>query len=209
VEGCSWKPESRGWCSRHYARWRRHGSIELPPKPTFDERFWAKVDQTAPPPRGRDDLGSCWLWKAARFNPAGPGGERRTSGVFGPARQTAHRVAYELTIGTIPDGAFLIHLCENPACVRPEHLALRGASAGARRRGRKRGSLAPRQLGAARTSPERQVRGERHPGARLTEADVRQIRSRQEAQSVLAREFGVTQALISRIKRRDLWAHVE
>ena len=158
------------------------------PKPTFAERFWAKVDKTAPLPNRRDDLGPCWRWTAARFKPANRGGEQRSYGVFGLERQTAHRVACELTVGTIPLGVFLIHLCENPACVRPEHLAPGGAS---------------------RTRPERQVRGERHPGARLTEADVREIRRRRGAQSTLAREFGVTQALISRIKRRELWAHVE
>ena len=209
VEGCADAPESRGWCSRHYARWRRHGSTELPPKPSLSERFWAKVDQNGPAPESRPELGSCWLWTAARFRPVRPGAERWSYGAFGPERETAHRVAYELTFGAIPTGIFLAHLCDNSACVRPEHLVARGTSDVVRHRRRRRGSLARDVASNARTSPARQVRGERHPGARLTEEDVREIRRRDEGQSSLAREFGVSQGLISRIKRRDLWAHLE
>lgn len=72
------------------------------------ERFWAKVDTS----------GECWLW-TAYCDPAG-------YGRFAMSRSTgtgyAHRIAYELTIGPIPEGLELDHLCRNRGCVRPSHL---------------------------------------------------------------------------------------
>jgi hypothetical protein len=73
---------------------------------TFEQRFWAKVDKS----------GDCWQWTAAKCS--------RGYGAFGVDRKPrrAHRVAYELVVGPIPDGLELDHLCRNPSCVNPEHL---------------------------------------------------------------------------------------
>ena len=73
----------------------------------LSDRFWSKVD----------DRGSgCWTWLAAK-NPKG-------YGRFSVRRRAyqAHRVAYELSVGPIPDGMMLDHLCRNRACVNPAHL---------------------------------------------------------------------------------------
>lgn len=74
-------------------------------------RFWGKVHITA----------DCWLWKGSR-NPQGYGliGTWKTDGL----RTTvgAHRVAYELVVGPIPDGLELDHLCRVRHCVHPGHL---------------------------------------------------------------------------------------
>ena len=70
-------------------------------------RFWAKVDKS----------GNCWQWVGA-ISVYG-------YGQFQPKRgksYRAHRVAYELSIGKIPDGLVLDHLCRNRACVNPDHL---------------------------------------------------------------------------------------
>jgi hypothetical protein len=71
-------------------------------------RLWAGVDKLAP-----DD---CWPWKGAR-NSAGYGLLH-----FQGKSQGAHRVAYELTRGKIPDGIELDHLCRNRVCCNPSHL---------------------------------------------------------------------------------------
>jgi hypothetical protein len=76
---------------------------------TVVERFWSKVD------RQPDD--GCWLWTGA-VTVDGYGRLRATSTV----EVRAHRYAYELLVGPIPEGLTLDHLCERPACVRPEHL---------------------------------------------------------------------------------------
>jgi hypothetical protein len=72
------------------------------------ERFWAKVDKLEPD--------GCWEWTAFK-QPAGYG----TFQLHGRS-SLAHRVAYELEHGPIPNGLEIDHLCKNPSCVRPSHL---------------------------------------------------------------------------------------
>ena len=74
---------------------------------TAEQRFWAKVDRIT------DD--ECWLWT---------GGTTTGYGRFRVDRSLvlAHRYAYELLVGQIPDGLQIDHLCRNRACVNPAHL---------------------------------------------------------------------------------------
>lgn len=73
----------------------------------LDVRFFSKVHMTD----------SCWVWTGATINGYGVLGGGR-----GYYRARAHNVAYEQTVGPIPDGLELDHLCRNRACVRPDHL---------------------------------------------------------------------------------------
>lgn len=99
--------------------------------PEMVERFLSKVDTS----------GECWTWRASTSRGYG---QFSVNG-HGSAPLKAHRVAYELFVGPIPDGLVLCHACDNPSCVRPSHLLagtqadnLRGASA--------RGRLNPTSL---------------------------------------------------------------
>jgi hypothetical protein len=78
-------------------------------KPTLLERISAKIE---PDP----DTG-CWIWTAAK-NQYGYGVVGIETGKTG----LAHRVAYRLMVGDIPEGLDLDHLCRTRACIRPEHL---------------------------------------------------------------------------------------
>lgn len=70
------------------------------------ERFWAKVERTE----------ECWFWTAAR-NRAGYGNFWANGSYV-----NAHVMAYKLAVGDVPIGMFVLHRCDNPACVRPDHL---------------------------------------------------------------------------------------
>lgn len=88
--------------------------IGRPPRPPV-ERFWEKVDKRGPVLVA--ELGACWDWTAA-LSTNGYGLFHATSG--SPVR--AHRFAYELLVGPIPEGLEPDHLCRNRRCVNPSHL---------------------------------------------------------------------------------------
>ena len=78
----------------------------------LEERFWAKVDRT-----GLAD-NDCWPWLGARAGTGYGNITRHGRGTSAPA----HRVAYELCVGPIPEGLQIDHLCRRPDCVNPAHL---------------------------------------------------------------------------------------
>lgn len=80
----------------------------------LENRFWAKVDRSG----GAD---ACWEWTAACFK-AGYGAIRLTIVGVTKWTETAHRVAYSLVYGQIPDGMYICHHCDNPPCCNPNHL---------------------------------------------------------------------------------------
>ena len=105
VADCPRPHLARGWCRTHYEYWRRKG-IPVYVEPSAADRFWEKVDKS----------GDCWEWTAARLP--------RGYGVFSWEQRQgyAHRFSYEQSVGPIPDGLEIDHLCRNPPCVRPDHL---------------------------------------------------------------------------------------
>lgn len=86
-------------------------------KRTVEQRFWEKVSKDGPIPEHRPELGNCWVWIAGRAHKEGYGiisiNQKSTP---------AHRVAYELQVGPIPEGNDVCHHCDNRLCVRGSHL---------------------------------------------------------------------------------------
>ena len=109
VSDCPKPKHAKGYCSMHWSRLKNHGNLK-DPRPTLDVRFWAKAD--------KGDPDSCWLWKGST-NHRGYG----TFKDFKQGRTTgAHRWAYEIAFGPIPEGLEIDHLCFVRACVNPFHL---------------------------------------------------------------------------------------
>lgn len=93
-------------CSMHQARWKRHGDVTIGYSLTVEDAFFERVLKTE----------TCWLWQN---KPAGNGyGSFR----FKNVRYSAHRFAYELLVGPIPQGLHIDHLCRVRHCVNPSHL---------------------------------------------------------------------------------------
>lgn len=136
--------------------------------------------------------GECWEWQRSR-NQHGYG----TLTVKG-RRAYAHRLAYELAKGPIPLGMHILHECDNPRCINPDHLIAGTQSknmADCHARGRSR-------------IPSPRMRGESNGSAKLSQKQVDAIRDGLAAgvtQKQLATRFGVSQTLISRINTGRIW----
>lgn len=146
------------------------------------ERFWSYVVRQ---PNG------CWEWQGAIV--LGYGHFR-----CGSKNAKAHRAAWELVHGPIPKGRMVLHHCDNRRCVNVEtHLYV--------------GDARDNQRDVYARGRENPPRGERHGAHRLTEADVRFIRSdegKQYTGRALAARFGVAPPAISNVRRERTWRHV-
>lgn len=154
--------------------------------------FWAKVEKTQ----------DCWEWMASI--------DHRGYGKFAVGRRIlgAHRVAWELHHGAIPDGLFVCHRCDNPRCVRPVHLFL-GTAADNSRDMCAKGRVQSGAQHHTQRQPDRVARGEQGSNARLTWEQVHEIRARYGAGGArlqdLADEYGVNFGTIGKIVRGDRW----
>lgn len=142
---------------------------------TSEEKFWSRVDRAS---------GECWVWTGCRSRLGY--GQVRWRG----RTRFAHRVAWEIAFGFSPPRrhrgrrrAVIMHRCDNPPCVRPEHLAL--------------GTQWENIRGAVERG---RMTGAKRPRSKLSVADRDTIRSALAAgatQSSLALRFGVSQPVIS------------
>lgn len=142
----------------------------------FKERFWSNVDKSK----------DCWTWKGCK--------SRFGYGEFYANKKTyrAHRLAYELSHGDIPDGLFVLHRCDNPTCVNPDHLFV--------------GTHSDNMKDAANKG---RICGEMNSFSKLTWNEVNEIRRlyslRVYSMGSIARKFGVSKASISNIVKNKLW----
>lgn len=185
VAGCACKLHAKGLCLKHYTRLLRGRDPHTPSREelSLDEKFQAK--------RGPKDLVTgCIEWTGSRV-PNGYGQIRR-----GEVLVLAHRLAWELKHGPIPEGMKVLHTCDNPPCCNEEHLFL--------------GTDADNSADMVAKGRQARQKGEAHGNSKLTENDVLEIRRRLvagESQRKIAVAFGVHHSTVGGIGRGAMWAH--
>lgn len=140
-------------------------------------RFWAKVDRT----QGPD---ACWIWQGAKW-PHGYGQFRYEKSLW-----TAHRMAWAMTHGSIPEGKWILHACDVPSCCNPAHL----------------------HVGDHDLNMKEMAVRERSRATRLNANVVKKVRELVGLgmkQTVIAKLLGVSNACICEIVSGKKWGHVE
>lgn len=177
---------ARGLCDMHYRRLYRHDK-PLPPKLRGSLRwFWGCVD------RSSGDNG-CWPWLRGRHT-FGYGEFTLNEKSSAPA----HRIAWELINGPIPDGLFVLHSCDNPPCVNPKHLFL--------------GTQMDNMQDMIQKGRAKKRHGRLHPCTKLTEHDIPKIFSLRRKgffYADIADIYDMSVYAISAILHRRTWKHVK
>ena len=131
----------------------------------------------------------CWIWVAG-INACGYG----TIGVNYKS-QLAHRVSYQVFRGSFPKNKKILHRCDMPCCVNPDHLFVGTQADNVRDMESKKRAYHPR--------------GENNGLAKITEADVRMIRADPRGERSIARSMGLTRAIVRGVKIGRTWGHVQ
>jgi len=154
--------------------------------------FWARVKKTD----------GCWVWSG------GMSGCGYGQMPMKMRDRKAHRFSWRIHNGPIPRGLFVLHKCDNPPCVNPDHLFLGTNLDNAKDRAQK-GRSAFGDRNGRHTHPEKVLRGEASPQSKLTANQVREIREKHQGRRFgyleTAKELGVTPQAIGFIVRGVNW----
>jgi hypothetical protein len=188
-DGCQNNAVGWGYCQKHYRRYMKYGSPESTKytQEPLEIRFWRFVDK-------RSD-NECWPWTGNK-NLRGYG--RFSVGKKIQGSEGAHRVSWKLHNNQeIPHKMHIMHKCDNPICVNPNHLVLGTAKENTHdmiAKGRKR-TVAPV--------------GDSNGKAILNAEKVRLIRSSKLNHAELGRQLGVSPSCIRGVRSGRTWSHIE
>lgn len=198
IDGCEKPAIAKGFCSKHYQRFRSHGDpnkLLVLRNGTKEQKFWPFVLKTD----------GCWLWTAPLV-----GGYGRAF-LKGKAIK-AHRLSYLIHNGEIPKGLLILHNCDNTACVRPDHLyagTVQNNTDDRESRGR---SNIPSRSGEnhwMNKKPEKVAHGERFNRSDLTSKKVIEIVTEFLAggitQAALAEKHGIGRKNLNLIIKGKIW----
>lgn len=189
IEDCESKVVGWGYCQKHYIRVKKYGSphAKKNDQSTLEERFWRFVTKC-----GDND---CWNWDGQKL-PSGYGRISLGAKILGS--EGAHRVSWKLhNKKDIPDGMFVMHKCDNPSCVNPNHLSIGTPKDNTQdmiAKGRKKV-----------VSPK----GEGNGKSLLDAKKVRLIRSSTLNHAALGRQLGVSTGCVRSVRSGRTWSHIE
>ena len=134
---------------------------------------------------------TCWIWTGMTFAARGGYGAF-TCRPYGIFRQRAHRVAWKIYCSEITSEQHVLHSCDNPVCVNPDHLFIGDQ---------------PLNM-TDKVTKDRQNKGESHGRHKLTEAEALAIFHDQRLHALIAADYGISFVTVSDIKRRRSWKHL-
>lgn len=187
VNGCHGVSSARGMCNTHYMQQRRAGLLPIGTRATgtVEERFFRHISKTE----------YCWNWQGRLV---GKGYGSIGLGGRGAKQKLVHRLSYEIHKGQIPEGMVVMHKCDNPRCVNPDHLEASTQSQNIKdafSRGRK-------------INLPSGVQGDDHGASKLTSKDVLEIRESTLSMNTIAKLYGVSRSAIERVRYRKTWRHI-
>lgn len=192
VKSCREQAVNRGYCTGHYQRELKYGT-PLEHVPLIQFRRGPDIGEIIEKCSMPITETGCWIWFASHtiqgyglFSYNKDGKHRA---------RVAHRVSWEYFRGPIPKGMLVCHKCDVRSCVNPDHLFL--------------GTDRDNTLDKFKKGRAVIRKGTEIWSTKLTEDDVRFIRSTAETGASLARKYGIQEATISQIRNRRTWKHVE
>jgi hypothetical protein len=169
---------------------------------SLEDCLWSRVDRNGPVPEHRPELGPCWMWTGS-VNSYGYGTVALVR--FGRRRTGTHRLSWEIHNGPIPNGLRVLHHCDNPPCVRPDHLFV-GTQAD------NMADMNEKRRNGRFKHPESYPVGSSVKQSVLTEeqvVDMRQRRANGEPLIALSQAFGISRTGVKRIVYGHQWKHAE
>jgi hypothetical protein len=184
--GCGLKAHSKGLCASHWRQ--KHKGLELKPL-QLQHHGLSLLDRFEARFRKRD---GCWNWTAS-LNNKGYGQFYRDDK---RRAYPAHRMSYELYKEKIPEGMNVLHKCDNPRCVNPDHLFL----------GTQQDNVS--DMWAKNRARPGVSKGENHGMSKLTNDLVSEIRSSEENGPAIARRLNISTTQVYDIRNRKIWKHI-
>lgn len=189
IKNCSENAVHLGLCADHHRRCEEYGAptVDKPHRGVWsalpaNERLMAKIRIE----------GDCWMWTGSTDK---DGYGRLSAKIGGVALKKAHTVSYTLRTGElVPKGKLLMHSCDRPGCVNPDHLSVGTALENSR------------DMVAKGRVPDQT--GENAPGAILTAAMAVAILSDARTYAVIAKDFGIAASTVGSLKQRVSWKAV-
>src|SRR6266436_394803 len=196
IEGCDKPVLAKGLCNFHYYRKLNNRVVEAPRTVShYVNTRGQSITKTWLQSFIKEVLGPlktpCWEWQRSK--------NKDGYGVIDKKdfkTDKAHRISYEVFIGPIPEGLKVLHKCDNPPCINPEHLFL--------------GTTADNS--ADSVIKKRNAFGERSGNSKLTEKDVVQIKLLLNENKLtldeIGSQFGTDKTHIWKIKEGHIWKHI-
>lgn len=192
VSGCDKEIHSRGMCSMHVTRWRRHGDpLGKKPRPPSKS---ASVEELRARFKTKFDIrGECWIWRPGKNRY----GTYHVGTHFGGRRlKPAHQASYLLHVGPT-NGLHVLHKCDNNRCVNPKHLYL--------------GTHQDNMKDRKDRGRSYRASGEKNTSAKLSAGQVlamRALNASGVSYSEIGRRFGISKTAARRNCNGQNWGHI-